>query len=149
MPLFRENPVRSTIAVIGSLSLAHMLTKLLSSSYAFHLTQTTIAMLSIAALMFLVSFHHRREGHVLTQTQEEMVLIGGFGLFWLAMILGWRAFSHGGRISGGSDYSFRGHESPSQASMSGQRGDVGEGRNFPYRCSRDDIYCVVEEYSYY
>ncbi|KAL0579692.1 ubiquitin-conjugating enzyme E2 H [Marasmius crinis-equi] len=56
MPLFRENPVRSTVAVIGSLAIAHMLTKLLSSSYALHLTQSTIAMLAIAALMFL-SFH--------------------------------------------------------------------------------------------
>lgn len=26
--------------------------------------------------------HHRREGHLLTQSQEEMVLIGGFGLFF-------------------------------------------------------------------
>ncbi|KAF9259528.1 hypothetical protein L218DRAFT_874634 [Marasmius fiardii PR-910] len=144
MPLFRENPVRSTIAVIGSVSVAHMLTKLLSSSHAFHMTQTTIAMLAIAALMFMVSVHHHREGHVLTQTQAEMVLIGGFGLFWLAMIMGWRAFSQGGRTSGG-------HESPSQASMRGQRGGgaVREARNFPFPCSRDDIYCVVEEYSYY
>ena len=30
-----------------------------------------------------VSQHHLREGHLLTQTQEEMILIGGFGLFWL------------------------------------------------------------------
>jgi hypothetical protein len=30
-----------------------------------------------------VSQHHMREGHLLTQTQEEMILIGGFGLFWL------------------------------------------------------------------
>lgn len=27
--------------------------------------------------------HHRREGQLLTQTQEEMVLIVGFGLFWM------------------------------------------------------------------
>ena len=30
-----------------------------------------------------VAQHHMREGHLLTQTQEEMILIGGFGLFWL------------------------------------------------------------------
>lgn len=30
-----------------------------------------------------VAQHHVREGHLLTQTQEEMILIGGFGLFWL------------------------------------------------------------------
>ena len=33
--------------------------------------------------MFRVSQHHMREGHLLTQAQEEMLLIGGFGLFWL------------------------------------------------------------------
>ena len=27
--------------------------------------------------------HHRREGQLMTQTQEEMVLICGFGLFWI------------------------------------------------------------------
>ena len=33
--------------------------------------------------MFRVAQHHMREGQLLTQTQEEMILIGGFGLFWL------------------------------------------------------------------
>ena len=27
--------------------------------------------------------HHRREGQLMTQTQEEMTLICGFGLFWI------------------------------------------------------------------
>lgn len=27
--------------------------------------------------------HHRREGQLMTQTQEEMALICGFGLFWI------------------------------------------------------------------
>ena len=33
--------------------------------------------------LFRVAQHHMREGQLLTQTQEEMLLIGGFGLFWL------------------------------------------------------------------
>jgi hypothetical protein len=33
--------------------------------------------------VFRVAQHHMREGQMLTQTQEEMLLIGGFGLFWL------------------------------------------------------------------
>ncbi len=33
--------------------------------------------------LFRVTMHHRREGHLLTQSQEEMVLIGGFGLFFM------------------------------------------------------------------
>ena len=40
---------------------------------------------------YRVAQHHLREGHLLTQTQEEMILIGGFGLFWL----GTSAFSPG------------------------------------------------------
>lgn len=31
--------------------------------------------------------HHRREGHLLTQQQEEMVLIAGFALFWMGTFL--------------------------------------------------------------
>lgn len=30
-----------------------------------------------------VAQHHLREGQMLTQTQEELILIGGFGLLWL------------------------------------------------------------------
>ncbi|KAF8076403.1 hypothetical protein FPV67DRAFT_1406461, partial [Lyophyllum atratum] len=48
-----------------------------------HLTQTTVAILAICSMMFLVTMHHRRDGQLLTQTQEEMVLICGFGLFWI------------------------------------------------------------------
>ncbi|KAK0486986.1 hypothetical protein EDD18DRAFT_656303 [Armillaria luteobubalina] len=31
--------------------------------------------------------HHRREGQLLTQTQEEMILIAGLGLFWVGKCL--------------------------------------------------------------
>jgi hypothetical protein len=47
------------------------------------MTQTSIAMLAIASLMFMITLQHRREAHLLTQTQEEMALIAGFGLFWI------------------------------------------------------------------
>lgn len=34
-----------------------------------------------------VTMHHRQESHLLTETQEEMVLIAGFGLFWFGKTL--------------------------------------------------------------
>lgn len=30
-----------------------------------------------------VAQHHMREGEMLTEAQEELIFIGGFGLFWL------------------------------------------------------------------
>ena len=73
---------------------------------AFTLAQTSVAILAIGTLMILyvikswrsiisapntcvlltcyhsIVTHHRRNGQVLTQDQEEMILIGAFGLFW-------------------------------------------------------------------
>lgn len=90
--------------------------------------------------MLLVMLHHRREGQLLTQTQEEMVLIAGFGLFWVATLLGWRAFTHGS-------------VSPGQAGAMGATSSHREagftGGALPYPCSADDIYCVVEEWSFF
>ncbi|KAF8897547.1 hypothetical protein BD779DRAFT_386240 [Infundibulicybe gibba] len=130
MPLFRDHPIRSTFAMAGSLLAAHVLTGLSSSLNLFHLTQTSVAILAIAALMFLVTMHHRRDAHLLTQTQEEMVLIGGFALFWMASLLAWRGFSsHGSDLSYGSG---------------GGRAGFGSSP-----CSSDDVYCMVEEYTYF
>lgn len=140
MPLFRENPVRSVAAVIGALAIGYLLTKILSSFNAFHLTQTAIAMLAIAALMLFVTMHHRREGHLLTQTQEEMVLIAGFGLFWLAILLAWQGTGQRGTAASPETGTGR----PESSGQLRERS-----RGLPYPCSRGDYYCVVEEYSYF
>ncbi|KAK0242798.1 hypothetical protein EDD85DRAFT_303274 [Armillaria nabsnona] len=123
--LFRENPVRSTSALVATLAVGWAIPKLLSSLHAFHLTQTSVAMMAIASLMLLVMLHHRHEGQLLTQTQEEMILIAGFGLFWVG-----RAGTMG-------------------ATSSSRRGAGFTGGALPYPCSADDIYCVVEEWSFF
>ncbi|KAJ7591026.1 hypothetical protein C8J56DRAFT_781663 [Mycena floridula] len=145
MPLFRAHPIRSTVAVFVSLAAGHAVTRFFSSWHAFHLTQTAVALLAIASLMLLVTMHHRREGQLLTQTTEEMILIGGFCLFWIAVLLAWRAFTHSSisaeragelNLVGGRD--------------GGPRRDPGfTGGVLPYPCSGDDLYCTVEEWSFF
>ncbi|KAL1747445.1 hypothetical protein HDZ31DRAFT_72215 [Schizophyllum fasciatum] len=141
MPLFRDHPVRSTAGVVIALAIAHTVARVISSTSAFHYTQATLAVLSILAMMVLVTLHHRREGHLLTQTQEEMMLIGGFGLFWLAAYMGWRAVR---QRSGGEALA------PSTGGGGEVRGGGASNRGgWPYPCSGNDIYCIMEEYTYY
>ncbi|KAJ7781226.1 hypothetical protein B0H16DRAFT_611751 [Mycena metata] len=66
------------------LFVAHVVSLFVSFFHVFHLTQTSVAILAVSGLIFLITMHHRREGHLLTQTQEEMVLIFCFGLFWMS-----------------------------------------------------------------
>jgi len=94
--------------------------------------------------------YHRKNGHLLTQGQEEILLIGGFGMFWVAVLLAWRALTHRNvdkGIAGALDSIAI--TQPARAlvrkidpepSFSGLR---------PYPCSSDDIYCVVEEWSFF
>ncbi|KAL0950013.1 hypothetical protein HGRIS_010021 [Hohenbuehelia grisea] len=136
MPLFRDNPVRSTGALAAALVVGYFISSFMTSMHAFHLTQTSVAILAISSLIFLVTMHHRREGHLLTQTQEELVLIGGFGLFFTAALLAWRALTHpghGGHINLGS--------------ASGVTRHSGGGAVPPYPCSPNDIYCIEEEWT--
>jgi hypothetical protein len=142
MPLFRDHPLRSTVCIVIAVVFGHIVTKALSSLYAFHLTQTSIAILGISGFMLLIAMNHRRgEGenhHVLTQMQEEMLLIMGFSLLYIAISLGWRATTGRGTVPETSPLA-HGGEAPGR----------GGGRSRPYPCSDDDIYCIVEEYSYF
>ncbi|TRM67577.1 hypothetical protein BD626DRAFT_479200 [Schizophyllum amplum] len=138
MPLFRDHPVRSTAGVVIALAIAHTVARFISSTPAFHFTQATLAVLAILGMMVLVTLHHRQEGHLLTQNQEEMMLIGGFGLFWLAAYMGWRAMR---QRSGG--------DALAESSSGGAVGSGGGSGRWPYPCSSNDIYCIVEEYAYY
>ncbi|KAJ3785463.1 hypothetical protein GGU10DRAFT_269197 [Lentinula aff. detonsa] len=140
MPLFQDHPLRSAACIAFALAIGHMLTKVLNSLYAFHLTQTSVAILGISGLMLLIAMNHRRgEGqpYLMTQMQEEIVLIVGFGLLWVAISLGWRAITGSGlererSMLGRSEATSRGH--------GGER---------PYSCSDSDILCIYEEYSYF
>ncbi|KAJ6613427.1 hypothetical protein B0H10DRAFT_2048420 [Mycena sp. CBHHK59/15] len=146
MPLFREHPIRSVASVVIALFIAHVVSLFVSFFHVFHLTQTSVAILAVSGLIFLVTMHHRRDGRLLTQTQEEMVLIFCFGLFWMATLLGWRALSareNHSRLTGEVDMA---------TAVAGEResrpvGFTGQVR--PYPCSIDDAYCVVEEYTFF
>ncbi|KIK68143.1 hypothetical protein GYMLUDRAFT_36979 [Collybiopsis luxurians FD-317 M1] len=140
MPLFRDHPLRSTVCVAIAVVLGHTATSMLNSLYAYHLTQTSVAILGLSGFMLLIAINHRRaegEGHHLTQMQEEMLLIVGFGLLYIAISLGWRAVTGQGV---GIERSGLGRtEDLSRKGSDGR----------PYPCSEDDIYCIVEEYSYF
>jgi len=132
MPLFRDNPLRSAATAVVVVSVGHFATRLLSSLNAFHLTQTSVAILAILGLFALVILHHRRDGQLLTQSQEEMVLISSFALFWIVLTVAWRALTSGS-LDGAT----------SNALSAGQSG----GSSFA--CASDDLYCIIEERIFY
>ncbi|KAH0587544.1 hypothetical protein J132_08475 [Termitomyces sp. J132] len=141
MPLFRDHPIRSIATVVGALVVGHLVSRLTTSFHAFHLTQTSVAMLSIASMMFLVTMHHRRQGELLSQTQEEMVLICGFGLFWIATLLAWRSMTHRAvDPATGGELSF--------TSASPSKQGAGYTGAIPFPCSKEDIHCVIEDWFY-
>ncbi|OSD04287.1 hypothetical protein PYCCODRAFT_1433673 [Trametes coccinea BRFM310] len=111
--------------------------------------QTSVAILAIASLGLMVVTHHRRNGELLTQTQEEAVLIVAFGLMWFALLIGWRALQQRGSdpsLGPGTDLA----SASSRAGHGGRAANEGfaEQRR-PYPCSSDSVYCVVEEWTYW
>jgi len=103
MPLFRGHALRS-IAIAGLVVLgAHQLIRHLPDTlHALTVTQTSVAIVALSSLMLVTVAHHQRGGRVMTQTQEEMVLIGAFGLFWLSVLVALRAFGTRGDVVGAS-----------------------------------------------
>ncbi|KAJ7095399.1 hypothetical protein B0H15DRAFT_111373 [Mycena belliarum] len=146
MALFQDHPIRSVAAVAIALFMAHVMSLFVSFFHVFHLTQTSVAILAVSGVIFLITMHHRRDGHLLTQTQEEMVLVFCFGLFWMALLLGWRAAKAQGVHSRSNGLvvgmQAAGREGRAAASFSGQQVR-------PYPCSIDDAYCIVEEYTFF
>ncbi|EJD01161.1 uncharacterized protein FOMMEDRAFT_141860 [Fomitiporia mediterranea MF3/22] len=93
MALFRGHVLRS-IVLAGLLVFTahHLIKRMPESHHTYTLTQSSIAIIAVATVMLLVVTHHRRQGRVLTQTQEEMLLLGGFALFSLAAFVTYRAY---------------------------------------------------------
>jgi len=106
MPLFQENRVRSAIAATAAVGVGHLVTKLVSPQSS-QLLQSLVAVVAIAALVFLVVTHHRQEGQILTQPQEEATLIGGLALLWIVIVLSWRIMSGDGGSSRSRGYGGR------------------------------------------
>ncbi|KAG2754774.1 hypothetical protein P692DRAFT_20854082 [Suillus brevipes Sb2] len=99
MALFTDHPVRHVLKGIFALAMGHMIMKFMPHSIqVIHLTQTSVTILAIGALIVLVVKHHRTahnegENRVLSQGQEELILIAAFGAFWLAFLLAMRAWN--------------------------------------------------------
>jgi len=130
--LFRNNPLRSAAIAAITVSIAHFGTKLLSSLHAFQLTQTSIAVFSISALLFMIMMHHRMDGQLMSHSQEEMALIGIFTLFWIVLLVGWKFFMN--KEGGGSrDLGFH---------------SASDGLANKDLCSGDGVYCIFEEYTW-
>ncbi|KAH9006994.1 hypothetical protein EDB86DRAFT_36410 [Lactarius hatsudake] len=145
MSLFTGNLRRSVGAGLGSFFTGTLLMWMVPSNlHAFALAQTSVAILAIGSLMIFVVTHHRRNGQVLTQDQEEMILIVAFGLFWFAFLVACRAFWQ--RRSAEGELGMSGLPAPRR-----QAGFTGSARGGykTWPCSRYDVDCVVEEWSYY
>ncbi|KAG0709647.1 hypothetical protein DFH29DRAFT_885167 [Suillus ampliporus] len=98
MALFTDHPFRHVIKGILALAMGHIIMKMMPHSIqVVHLTQTSVTVLAIGALIVLVVKHHRtQEGErVLSSSQEELILIAAFGAFWLAFLLAMRAWNQG------------------------------------------------------
>jgi len=146
MSLFRDHPIRSVASVAAALFIAHVVSLFVSFFHVFHLTQTSVAILAVSGLIFLITMHHRRDGHLLTQTQEEMVLIFSFGLFWMAVLLGWRALrAESPRSTGGLEAVNAGVPAVRRENPAGMAGQAVR----PYPCSINDAYCIVEDYTFF
>ncbi|KAK7061731.1 ubiquitin-CONJUGAT-2 domain-containing protein [Favolaschia claudopus] len=104
------------LTVVSVLFIAHIVSLFVAHFHVFHLTQTSVAILAVSALMFLIAMHHRRDGHLLTQTQEEMALIASFGLFWMSVLLAWHSLRAQGQGGGDMDFA-AGHRGASDAIM--------------------------------
>lgn len=108
--------------------------------------------------------HHRNGGQVVSQTQEEMILIGAFGLFWLgetpshrdgrtadprgpaaAFLVALRAFRQRNAVVPG--YLGETDVAPHQLQASGVHG-ANKGQR-AWQCPGDSAYCVVEEWTYF
>ncbi|KAI0081815.1 hypothetical protein K474DRAFT_1656216 [Panus rudis PR-1116 ss-1] len=107
--------------------------------------QSSVAILALAAVAVLVVMHHRSEGRMLTQTQEEMILIGAFGLTWFAILVGVRAYQ---RVGVDPSLAMHGKGASSQPNaVSSAVGDDAWKRQYP--CDSNSVYCVDEEWSWY
>jgi len=117
---------------------------------AFSMIQTMVALLALGTLIFLVLQHHEREGQLLTHAQEEMILMGAGGLFWIAILIAFRAYRQRGGEMGVSTGSL----SPAGARTGvdlrdtpRNRAAAAAARGSP--CDENGRYCIVEEWMYY
>ncbi|KAH9966119.1 hypothetical protein BC827DRAFT_796953 [Russula dissimulans] len=152
MPLFTGNLRRSAGAAASILTGTLLMWTLPSNMRVFTLAQTSVAILAIGSLMLFILTHHRRNGQVFTQDQEELMLIGALGLFWFAFLVAWRAVRQQRSFEGDMGIGSVGVPSTPTRQQPGFTRNAAGGRGQRYKswpCSRFDVDCVVEEWSYY
>jgi len=167
MALFSEHPVRHVLKAILALAAVHVIMKFMPQSIQIlHLTQTSVTIIAIAALVFLVVLHHRSEsGRVLSQTQEEMIIIAAFGAFWFAFLIAMRTFnqssvdvnlahprnmfSPGARESAAAASGVQANAGGYRGAHDGRYGQPQAGFRNSHPCNPNDAYCVVEEWTFY
>jgi len=136
-PLFRGHPAQTMAAAAGAAVVAWGVAKFVpSNAHTYSLLQTVVAFLALASMAVFVVMHHRQEGRFLSQTQEEVVLIGGFGLLCFALIVAKRAWFEQS-VDIGTASQIPGAEAGFTAGR----------REFP--CSNDAHACIVEEWSWF
>ncbi|GJE84024.1 hypothetical protein PsYK624_000980 [Phanerochaete sordida] len=137
-PLFRGHPLQSIAAAAGAALVAVGVARAIpAATHLYSLTQTVVAVLALACMALFVVMHHRQDGRFLSQTQEELILIVGFGLLCLAVLVATRAFSD---TPAGTSHASVGSPRTKAGPTGGKR---------PYPCSNDAAACVVEEWAWY
>jgi len=152
MALFRDNSRRTvgfglTIVFGGYYVVTNMMPH---SLLAFSMIQTMVALLALGTVIFLVLQHHEREGQLLTHAQEEMILMGAGGLFWIAVLIAFRAYRQRGGEMGVSTGSLSPPGARTGASLRDtprNRAAAAAARGSP--CDENGRYCIVEEWMYY
>ncbi|PVF93722.1 hypothetical protein CPB86DRAFT_789800 [Serendipita vermifera] len=84
-PLFRRRPQRSAVMAFIVVLLGHTILKFVPrTAFSLVMGEMVVAFIALTALTLFVIAHHRKGSHtrIMNQTQEEVVLIGIFGLFW-------------------------------------------------------------------
>ncbi|KAI0092665.1 hypothetical protein BDY19DRAFT_496876 [Irpex rosettiformis] len=107
-----------------------------ANAHAYSLLQTAVAFLALASMAVFVVMQHRQENRFLSDMQEMAILVGGFGLFVLALLVAQRALSE--QVVGIEESSIVGRIPAGLTA--GRR---------PFPCSPDAIACIVEEWSWF
>jgi len=84
----------------------------------------------------MIMMHHRMEGQLMSQSQEEMAVITIFALLWVVFLVGYKSYTT--KQGGGNISTSSGVPQVSQERPSWQDPCLGEG-----------VYCIYEEYSYF
>ncbi|EGO27527.1 hypothetical protein SERLADRAFT_382577, partial [Serpula lacrymans var. lacrymans S7.9] len=94
MVLFSSHPVRNIMKAGLAVGVGHIIMKFMPKSlHILHFTQTSVGILAVACFVFFIILHHRSDGRFMTQTQEEMFLIGALGVFWFGFLIAMRVYS--------------------------------------------------------